>query len=162
VPAGTNPPATDWSRTVERVGAFSGRMIRDAAAYAMITALGSAPASVDKWAIFEGKGSSRALRQEVAACFAAAVYMAARSTGASHKDAVGLVNAASRHAALSDVPSPGDVGRYISSAKPAEALSTRLAELIGGESRASLFIQALSSCHKTVAVGLREAIESAR
>jgi hypothetical protein len=137
-------------------------MIRDAAAYTLITVLGSAPASMDKWLIFEGKGPSRGLRQEAAACFAAAVYMAARSAGASHKEAVALVNAASRHAALTDVPAPTDVGRYISSPKPAEELSARVAELIGGESQASQFKDALSSCHKTVSSRLREAIDGAR
>jgi hypothetical protein len=134
-------------------------MIRDAAAYTLITVLGSAPASMDKWLIFEGKGPSRALRQEAAACFAAAVYMAARSAGASHKDAVALVNTASRHAALADVPSPTDVGRYISSPKPAEELSARMAQLIGGETRASQFTESIASCHKTVSARLRDAIE---
>jgi hypothetical protein len=161
VPAGESPEGADWSRTVQQAGPFSGRMIRDAAAYALITVLGSAPASVDKWAIFEGRGASAALRQEVAACFAAAVYMAARGAGASHRDAVGFVNAASRQAALADMPSPADVGRYISSPRPADELSARMAKLLGGETEASHFTQALSACHKTVSARLREAIDGA-
>ena len=162
VPAGTAPEGPDWGRTVERVGAFSGRMIRDAAAYSLITVLGGAPSSLDKWAIFEGKGPARSLRQEAAACFAAAIYMAARGAGASHKDAVGLVNAASRHATLADVPSPAAVGRYISSPDPSAALAARLAELIGAEGEASQFMPALASCHKAVSARLREAIDGAR
>jgi hypothetical protein len=162
VPAGTAPEGPDWGRTVERVGAFSGRMIRDAAAYSLITVLGGAPSSLDKWAIFEGKGPARSLRQEAAACFAAAIYTAARGAGASHKDAVGLVNAASRHATLADVPSPAAVGRYISSPDPSAALAARLAELIGAEGEASQFMPALASCHKAVSARLREAIDGAR
>jgi hypothetical protein len=87
--------------------------------------------------------------------------MAARGAGASHRDAVGFVNAASRHAALADMPSPADVGRYISSPKPAEELSSRLAKLIGGETEASHFAHALSACHKTVSARLDEAIDGA-
>lgn len=162
LPAGTEPEKAEPSRTAEQVGPFAGRLIRDAAAYSLITVLGSAPATVDKWEIFEGKGAARALRQEAAACFAAAVYMAARGAGATHEDAVGFVNAASRSAALTDVPAPADVGRYISSEHPSDALSARMAELVGGGTESSLFTQALATCHKTVASRLREALGGSR
>jgi hypothetical protein len=147
----------DWASEIERVGAFHGHTLREAAAYALVSVLANAH-NADKFAIFENRGPSKQLRQETAACFAGAVYTAARGAGAVHKDAVGFVNGACRHAALLDPPPPTDVGRYISSPHPAEELAMRMAELLGGENDGASFTAALSDCHDKVAARLRESL----
>jgi hypothetical protein len=140
----------DFTALIERAGPAHGRLVRDAAAYAIVAALANATGGLDKFSIFEGKGPSKQLRQEASACFVAAVYTASRNAGADHKEAVGFVNGACRNARFVETPTPADIGRYVSNQNPAEELATRMAELLGGENDRAVFASSLAACHKTV------------
>jgi hypothetical protein len=153
---------SDFAAQSERAAAAQGRLVRDAAAYALVAALANATGGIDKFAIFEGKGQSKLLRQEASACFAGAVYTASRKAGTDHKEAVACVNAACRSARFVEAPTPADISRYISSQNPSEELASRMAELLGGENEPAVFASSIAACHKTVSARLYDLLARAR
>jgi hypothetical protein len=152
------PPGTN----TDRIGRLLSAPLRDSVAQLVLRgSIALEPASVDRLALLRDRNMDRPLSLVITAagaCLGAALYRVLVSAGVPQKDALEIVEVASREALGADSADAETLGRYMSSDAPLKDLSRRAAAALGSSDDAPRIFEALSSYAEVLRSDLGDAV----
>jgi hypothetical protein len=152
------PPGTG----TDRIGRLLSAPLRDSVAQLVLRgSIALEPASVDRLALLRDRNMDRPLSLVITAagaCLGAALYRVLVSASIPQKEALEIVEMASREALGADAADADTLGRYMSSDAPLKDLSRRAAAAIGSSDDAPRIFESLSSYAEVLRSDFGEAV----
>jgi hypothetical protein len=146
----------------DRIGRLLSAALRDSVAQLVLRgAIALEPASVDRLALLRDRNMDRPISLVVTAagaCLGAAFYRVLVSAAVLQKDALEIVEMASREALGADAADAETLGRYMSSESPLKDLSRRAAAALGSSDDAPRVFEALASYAEVLRSDFGEAV----
>jgi len=146
----------------DRIGRLLSAPLRDSVAQLVLRgSIALEPASVDRLALLRDRNMERPISLVVTAagaCLGAALYRVLVSAAVPQKDALEIVETASREALGVDVADAETLGRYMSSDAPLKDLSRRAAAAFGSGDDAPRIFEALSAYAEVLRLDLGDVV----
>jgi hypothetical protein len=146
----------------DRIGRLLSAPLRDSVAQLVLRgSIALEPASVDRLALLRDRNMDRPLSLVITAagaCLGAALYRVLVSAAVPQKDALEIVETASREALGVDAADAETLGRYMSSDAPLKDLSRRVAAALGSSDDAPRIFESLSSYAEVLRSDFGEAV----